>query len=388
MKCSVLLSPIVVVLGISVLLVRTESGPAQDPTSAQSQSATGHYEGAAKSKSQEAIPIVIDLYDAAGKLTGTVASPQGTYGIVTGSFQSGKISVDFDAYGERGNIAASLQDDKLAGTFMLGDESGLVQATRTRRTPAAYPHGKSPLARPILFLGTYHMDNPGLDAVNLQADDVLSSKRQAEIEALLERLVRFQPAVVAIEAPYRDSVWPDRYRKFLSGQYTLGRNEIEQIGFRLAKRLKLPTVHGIDYLMFMNGLTPSEMELRPPPNSGHQTSSKQSSALSAEDALLRRMTVTEFLRHLNSQQEIENNHRSYMNLLLPTSDSAIYSQADLVSNWYKRNLRIFANINRIAAHEKGAILVIIGAGHLKLLRDFAAEAPYFNLVDAQQYLEP
>jgi hypothetical protein len=46
----------------------------------------------------------------------------------------------------------------------------------------------------------------------------------------------------------------------LAGRYTLGRNEIEQVGFRLAKRLNLPTLYGIDFQTFMNGLTPSEME--------------------------------------------------------------------------------------------------------------------------------
>lgn len=42
-------------------------------------------------------------------------------------------------------------------------------------------------ARPeILVLGTYHMANPGHDIHNLQADDVLSPKRQQEIAQLLE----------------------------------------------------------------------------------------------------------------------------------------------------------------------------------------------------------
>ena len=34
---------------------------------------------------------------------------------------------------------------------------------------------------PILILGTYHMANPGLDAYNVEADDVLSARRQEEI---------------------------------------------------------------------------------------------------------------------------------------------------------------------------------------------------------------
>jgi hypothetical protein len=36
----------------------------------------------------------------------------------------------------------------------------------------------------ILVLGTYHMANPGADVYNIQADDVLSPKRQQEIGEL------------------------------------------------------------------------------------------------------------------------------------------------------------------------------------------------------------
>ena len=45
--------------------------------------------------------------------------------------------------------------------------------------------------------------------------------------------------------------------------------------------------------------------------------------------------------------KIQKNHEEYMTSLLPTDDLPIYRKADLVANWYKRNLRIFANINRI-----------------------------------------
>ena len=45
--------------------------------------------------------------------------------------------------------------------------------------------------------------------------------------------------------------------------------------------------------------------------------------------------------------KIQKNHEEYITSLLPTDDLPIYRNADLVANWYKRNLRIFANINRI-----------------------------------------
>lgn len=36
----------------------------------------------------------------------------------------------------------------------------------------------------VLLLGSYHMSNPGMDQFNLEADDVLAPKRQAELQDL------------------------------------------------------------------------------------------------------------------------------------------------------------------------------------------------------------
>lgn len=55
----------------------------------------------------------------------------------------------------------------------------------------------------ILILGTYHLDNPGRDSVNVRVDDVLAEKRQREIAFVLDRLANFKPTKIAIEASYK-----------------------------------------------------------------------------------------------------------------------------------------------------------------------------------------
>lgn len=122
------------------------------------------------------------------------------------------------------------------------------------------PHCADPGAAQLLILGTYHMANPGLDGENVEADDVRSPRRQAEIAELLDRLERFQPGRIAIEAKYGSSVWPERYHRHLAGEYEMGRNETEQIGFRLAERLGHETVYPIDYPIWMNGWASDEID--------------------------------------------------------------------------------------------------------------------------------
>jgi uncharacterized protein DUF5694 len=245
----------------------------------------------------------------------------------------------------------------------------------------------------IMILGTYHMDNPRLDDKNLEADDVLSPRRQREIAELVEKLARFNPTKIAIEAPYHDTYWSTRYTKYLKGEYKLGRNEIEQIGFQLAKRLNHTTLYPVDYPMLMSGLRYDEIEApkpKPtPPNApgANTPNGIAPPALSEEDKLLRNSTVTEFLLYLNEEERVRKDHGNYLLQLLPNDNPAIYESADRVTNWYKRNLRMFANINRITDFPNDRILLIVGSGHLKILRDFALDAPQFQFVDVKTYLK-
>lgn len=253
-------------------------------------------------------------------------------------------------------------------------------------------------AAQIMILGTYHMDNPGQDAFNLKADDVLGEKRQREIAELVEKLTRFKPTKIAVEAPYRSTAYPDRYQKFLAGGHKLGRNEIEQVGFRLAKMLGHTTVYPIDFPMWMNGLLPSEIE-QPKPKPAAPPEAKATEAKAAEpkrdlpphlartEELMRTGTVLDVLRHLNSEAYVRADHAGYVEMLLPNDGVAIYGRADLLTNWYKRNLRMFANINRVTEFPADRVLLIVGSGHLKILSDLALDSPQFCLVGAETYLK-
>src|SRR5207245_4989523 len=88
--------------------------------------------------------------------------------------------------------------------------------------------------------------NPGRDIFNTQADDVLVPKRQQEIAELAAVLKKFQPTKIAVEADYGSEAVPKRYAEYLAGKHDLTRNEIEQIGFRLAKDFGHTTIYPVD----------------------------------------------------------------------------------------------------------------------------------------------
>lgn len=113
-------------------------------------------------------------------------------------------------------------------------------------SPAPAATGPPAARAEVLVLGTYHMANPGRDIVNLKVDDVLAPKRQTEIAQLLEVLKRFNPTKIALEGALGNERIPKRYSDYLGGKYELSANEVDQIGFRLAKQLGHKAVFPVD----------------------------------------------------------------------------------------------------------------------------------------------
>src|SRR5437870_13308528 len=100
----------------------------------------------------------------------------------------------------------------------------------SQQAPLERPAPPPPARAEVLVLGVYHMANPGHDIFNMQADDVLAPKRQAEIAQLLEALKKFQPTKIAVEADFGSDRIAKRYADYTAGKYELTRNEIDQIG--------------------------------------------------------------------------------------------------------------------------------------------------------------
>jgi len=243
----------------------------------------------------------------------------------------------------------------------------------------------------MLIVGTPHFGNPGADILNQKIEDVLAPRRQQEIEALVERLAAFRPTRVAVEWGIGGQDRLDkRYADYRAGRYALSRNEIDQIGLRLAARLGLDRVDAVDW----NEEPPGEekdynfftyMEAHGTKGEFEARRAVQQAAMDAESAEMRCTSVSEWLRGLNSTAYRDESHRPYYDYAM-IGDSVAYPGATWVGHWYARNLRIFANLVRMAANPEDRIVVIYGAGHGFLLDQFARESGAFTLADPLAYL--
>ncbi len=240
---------------------------------------------------------------------------------------------------------------------------------------------------PVLLVGSYHMANPGLDRFNLKADDVLTPARQVEITALVQRLASFRPSKVLIEQPWQDSAVATDYRAYLAGA-ALSANEYQQVGFRLAGQLGHAAVYPIDVGSTLAG-NPVETFLRAHPEHGRHLADldrfgKGAMGLMAE--WLAHGTVGEMLVHLNEPDRLRLANQPYLRFFLPLVAGDDYAGVDFVADWYRRNLRILANIDRTATALGDRLFVIYGQGHAALLRPMLEDSGRLCPVDPLPFL--
>lgn len=241
----------------------------------------------------------------------------------------------------------------------------------------------------VMLLGTYHFDNPNADYVKTNYDNILSEKRQHEVEILLDQLAQFAPTHIAIEAePKIMDKLNARYQQYREGTFELTGNEIYQIGYRLAHKLNHAQLYGIDYRQ--------EMELdrvfEYAPNNGQadliaKIQTRIGEFMAKEQEIMQSgLTVSQILRFHNDPTFTDASYDLYMYeaLIGKTGD---YIGAEDVGRWYTRNLKTFAEISWLATSPDARILVIIGSGHTVLLRHYMNFCSHLELVSALDYLK-
>jgi len=260
----------------------------------------------------------------------------------------------------------------LAGILIISIGDCIQQDASTR----GILHGtQSPPARAeVLVLGVYHMANPGHDVFNMQADDVLTPKRQAEMSQVTALLKKFNPTKIAVERDPGDKRLSRDYSDYLAGKHDLTRNEIEQIGFRLARELGNKTVYGVD----ADGEFPYPRVAKYAKATGRSKEFEEiereiGAMVKAQDAYLGTHSILETLLYMNADDKVAEAVGFYYRQA-HLGEPWDWAGADLIAEWFRRNIRIYSNVIQLVESPNERILVVFGAGHLGWLQqDFASD---------------
>lgn len=259
---------------------------------------------------------------------------------------------------------------------------------------AGAAQAKDDASKPVadfLMVGSYHMANHNRDVFNTKSDDVTQPKRQREIAEIARLVERYKPTKVMVEIDTGKQDQIDReFTESCAGKRPLSRDEVEQLGYRIACDMKLPGVIAVNW----NDLGPIRDEdsvdyLKAIERNGQQQVRAENMRIgtvqhAADQAVLDHGTIGDMLRRLNSPQWLRENALAYFRIGMYGSQ-ADPAGANWVMLWQGRNLYIFNNIVRHTS-PGDRVLVIYGAGHGNELRRYANDSGMYRVHDTEQWL--
>ena len=278
-------------------------------------------------------------------------------------------------------------------TFVTLSAALTLVAAHAGAQPPPFPE---PEAK-VLLLGTFHFKDAGLDSYKPQFDiDIQSPERQAELAAVIEALARFEPTRIAVEVkPERQAVIDQRYQAYGRGEFELTSNEIYQLGFRLAKKLGHERVYAVDAeARYYDDWIDADKWARDNDQAKRLDpiwDMRYEGLYRKGDKQKTEQTLTETFLQMNTEERLLQGHGHYLVGAFEVGDpnggaNEHYPGADSTTGWYNRNLRIFANLQRLLENKDERILVIIGAGHVPILRHAVQASPQFELVEVAEVL--
>lgn len=231
----------------------------------------------------------------------------------------------------------------------------------------------------VLILGTVHF-------AQSSAIDVASPDRQKELRTVLARLTRWEPTAVAVEYPAASQAQLDSaFHAYLARPESdvRSRNEISQVGFRVARRSGHDRVYAVDVPMNLWNDSIQVFDDRWP-RSRDSLRTRWPLRYDRDGVRSGGGSLLEILTRLN-EDAVPGNSEMYA-AFLPLVEEDVYAGALKLTPWYDRNLRIVQNLFRVSDPHTGRVLLVIGAGHLRVLKQMIEFTPQLCPVSANTVL--
>lgn len=261
-----------------------------------------------------------------------------------------------------------------------------------------FTHTQAQSKTQILLVGSYHMAGTD-DPLKVDSDNMLSPKRQQEINDVLDQLQTFRPTKIFVEVmPALQAHWDSTYRLAEQGKLPTdgwAGSESYQLGTRLAQRLKLPKgVIGVHwklsdttansafdqfYRAYQNQVSEYFKTVKVDEN-GWWTTNAQSvlNYVQASYQEMSNLSVKEALKRINSPEFSKKLYYAN-NIMIMDKNAHDFGVTGSVSN-VVRNLQIYTNIMSHIHSVDERVMVVYGMGHIESLRHMFEGNPQFEVV--------
>ncbi|WP_299222997.1 DUF5694 domain-containing protein [uncultured Psychroserpens sp.] len=239
----------------------------------------------------------------------------------------------------------------------------------------------------VAILGSFHFAGSS-DLIAMKVDDLKSSQRQNEIEALVDALAAFKPTKVIVEYPYGKMRLDSLYQSYLKDEHELTINERQQIGFRLAKKMGHSHIYAGDHKLDLpfNELMKFLEQNRQMQKFQNLIEYMKTEVLSLMQTTYETTSLKDYFIWMNSEKFDKMNKGLYLQTVNNMGSENNYAGTNVVTKWWERNFKIMRNIDEIM-EPNDRVFVLFGQGHTALLKDFYKDRDDIIYEDILEYLK-
>lgn len=247
----------------------------------------------------------------------------------------------------------------------------------------------------VLLIGTFHFANfdpeNNLDVIEVNVPDVLTTENQKELENIANAIKIFNPNKIFLEYPFESQTTLDSiYASFNIKDFSKAkRNEIPQIGFRVAKLLNHNKVYAMDVRTdFPFDSLILEME------KANQFDLLEKDSLEVvkienfeNDLFSSDKKLSEMLFYQNDSKKRKEDINWYLSLANQGGEKGNFVGAYLTSEWYRRNLYMYSIIQKEIENNDDRIMILAGASHIGMFKDFIDYNPEWKTIELEEIMK-
>lgn len=242
-----------------------------------------------------------------------------------------------------------------------------------------------PKKKQILLFGSFHFENPGLDVAKVNTFNVMTDKSQKELENITDKIKKFGPDKIFVEWNYQKQAKLDTF--FAKNTDSLLKNDSDervQVALRSAKKLGHKKLYAIDYndTDFPYDSLVKEMKVDNQLDLIKKNEETMKNYETDFNAKITKYSLTQLLLDVNKPDL-----SWYLQTAIKGGKTDNFVGAFLVSEWYRRNLYMYALITKLTESKDEKIMVLLGAGHTEMIREFVKHNPDFEIVELTTVLK-
>ena len=240
----------------------------------------------------------------------------------------------------------------------------------------------------VLNLGTFHMGyTPDAHSTEFDEHD---RENVARVHEIARSIAAFDPTVIVVEmTPQRQGELDAAYAAYLADpEMQLDEpTEIELLAFEVGHLSGTERIYGIDHKVEYNYLIGQEIV---------NTVDSATVQAYAENLFVDHpeyagytsdsLPVLDRLRMLNEDAFLDLLIVANADILTYAGTDGNFEGADEAAKYYRRNLRMYTNLNRLELTPDDRVFMRSGASHAAFFRDFISRSPKYVMVNTFDYL--